>query len=70
MNDRQFVIGMKISAVFLSNFSSIQTTFAFYRIEKYDIVGRLLKPGEQASVYPSEESSVDATGNTDSKKTE
>jgi len=29
--------------------------------EKYDIVGRLLKPGEKPSVYPSEESTVDGT---------
>jgi len=27
--------------------------------EKYDIVGRLLKPGEQPSVYPNEDSSVE-----------
>ena len=28
--------------------------------EKYDIVGRLLKPGEKPSVYPQEESTLDA----------
>jgi hypothetical protein len=31
----------------------------FFLIEKYDIVGRLLKPGEKPSVYPAEESTAD-----------
>jgi hypothetical protein len=39
-------------------------------IEKYDIVGRLLKPGETASVYPSEESTVDGSENNSIKKDE
>jgi len=34
--------------------------FVFF-IEKYDIVGRLLKHGEKASVYPIEESTVDGS---------
>jgi len=36
--------------------------------EKYDIVGRLLKPGEKPSVYPAEESTVDGTDNNTTKK--
>lgn len=28
---------------------------SFLRLEKYDIVGRLLKPGEEPSVYPAED---------------
>jgi len=39
-------------------------------IEKYDIVGRLLKQGEKASVYPIEESTVDGSNNKDNKKYE
>jgi hypothetical protein len=39
--------------------------------EKYDIVGRLLKAGEKASVYPSEDSTVvDGTTSKDEKKNE
>jgi hypothetical protein len=38
--------------------------------EKYDIVGRLLKPGEKPNVYPSEETSVDGHYNLSDKKRE
>lgn len=31
------------------------TLFFLFHLEKYDIVGRLLKPGESPSVYPQEE---------------
>jgi len=39
-------------------------------LEKYDIVGRLLKPGEKASVYPTEESTIDGSNNDNIKKNE
>jgi len=38
--------------------------------EKYDIIGRLLKPGEKASVYPSEDTTVDGGYNLSDKKRE
>ncbi|CAF4746352.1 unnamed protein product [Rotaria sp. Silwood2] len=38
--------------------------------EKYDIVGRLLKPGEQPSIYPAEESTVDGSNINETRKTE
>jgi len=38
--------------------------------EKYDIVGRLLKPGEKPSVYPSEQTTVDSGYNISDKKRE
>jgi len=38
--------------------------------EKYDIVGRLLKPGEKPSVYPPEETTVDGGYSTGDKKKE
>jgi membrane-associated progesterone receptor component len=41
--------------------NSIQRCF-FCFIEKYDIVGRLLKPGEKPGVYPIEESTTDDNG--------
>ncbi len=42
--------------------------FFFFSIEKYDIVGRLLKSGETASVYPPEESTVDGGGESNTMK--
>ncbi|CAF3691678.1 unnamed protein product [Rotaria sp. Silwood1] len=38
--------------------------------EKYDIIGRLLKPGEQPSVYPTEEPTVDDNINKEKEKQE
>jgi hypothetical protein len=38
--------------------------------EKYDIVGRLLKPGEKPSVYPSEDTTVDGRYDPGNKKRE
>lgn len=38
--------------------------------EKYDIVGRLLKAGEKPSIYPEEESTLDAGEVAVMKKTE
>jgi hypothetical protein len=42
----------------------------FYFKEKYDIVGRLLKPGERPSVYPTEETTIDGGYNLSDKKRE
>ena len=39
-------------------------------LEKYDIVGRLLKPGEKPNVYPSEETVVDGGYDLNNKKRE
>ena len=69
MNERPLEIGMKIFEVkFPRHFFS--KSFQLSYLEKYDIVGRLLKPGEKPSVYPSEESTVDASENSSSKKNE
>jgi hypothetical protein len=55
-------------------------TFLFYCLcllllfclfeEKYDIVGRLLRPGEKANVYPSETTTVDGAYSLHDKKRE
>jgi len=39
-------------------------------LEKYDIIGRLLKPGEKPSIYPVEETTVDGSNNSNIKKNE
>ena len=42
--------------------------YLLFFVEKYDIVGRLLKPGERPSVYPAEECITDASKNNETKK--
>lgn len=42
----------------------------FFYIEKYDIIGRLLKPGDKPSIYPAEDSAVDGTDSSELKKDE
>ncbi len=62
LREVQLEIGMKIFEVrlHLSLILNIKDVCVFF-IEKYDIVGRLLKQGEKASVYPIEESTVDGS---------
>jgi hypothetical protein len=44
--------------------------FLLLLVEKYDIVGRLLKPGEKATIYPLEENSIDGGDTIGMKKLE
>lgn len=41
----------------------------FFFIEKYDVVGQLLKPGQKPTVYPKDETTIDGNYTTN-KKTE
>jgi hypothetical protein len=42
----------------------------FFSLEKYDIVGRLLRPGEKPNVYPTEDTTDDGGYNLSAKKRE
>jgi hypothetical protein len=68
VNVRLLATGMKISRVGMPSSSNPRLLLFF--AEKYDIVGRLLKPGEKPSVYPPEESTPDAVEAAGMKKTE
>jgi len=71
LREVQLEIGMKIFEVRLHLSLILNIKDVGFFIEKYDIVGRLLKQGEKASVYPIEESTVDGgTNNKDNKKNE
>ncbi|UJR36272.1 hypothetical protein I4U23_029002 [Adineta vaga] len=49
--------------------STVRSWNEDYR-EKYDIVGRLLKPGEKPTMYPSEETTIDGGYDLNNKKKE
>lgn len=52
---------------------SIVFKFVYFRFsfeEKYDIVGRLLRPGEKAQIYPSDDINSDEEFSLRNKKTE
>ena len=50
---------MKISVVRASNSYERLDDHLVFIVEKYDIVGRLLKAGEKPSVYPVDEPTAD-----------